>query len=188
MSTQRMKTAVLLVVAAGVAACAGRSAGEASAEAAAPALSDPEIAHIAVTANAIDVEAARLAQSRASDESVLAFAETMIEDHTSVNEQAAALAERLGVTPRNNAVSRQLRSGADDARSRLETLRGAAFDRAYMEREVAYHRAVLNALDDTLIPGASNADLRGLLEQVRPAIAAHLDRARSILDSLGSGR
>lgn len=152
------------------------------------ALTDPEIAHIAVTANTIDVELARLAQSRASDRAVREFARTMIADHTAVNEQAAELAGRLGVTPRSNPVSQQLRSGADDARATLEDLRGAAFDRAYMDREVGYHQAVLDALDRMLIPGADNADLRSLLEQVRPAIAAHLDRARSIRDDLARSR
>ncbi|HEX7120341.1 MAG TPA: DUF4142 domain-containing protein [Longimicrobiales bacterium] len=156
--------------------------------AAAPSLTDPQIAHVAVTANTIDVELARLAQSRAANEEVVAFARTMVTDHTAVNEQAAALASRLGVTPQDNDVSRSLRQGADDARSKLEDLRGAAFDRAYMEREVAYHQAVLDALDGLLIPGASNAELRGLLEQVRPAVAAHLEHAKMIRASLGGAK
>jgi putative membrane protein len=148
-------------------------------------LTDAQIAHVAVTANAIDVELARLVESRSTDEAVLSFAETMIGDHSGVNERAASLAERLGVTPEDNAVSRSLREGAEGARESLVALRGDAFDRAYMQREVEYHRAVLEALDGVLIPGASNADLRGLLEQVRPAIAAHLERARGILAAQG---
>lgn len=153
----------------------------------ADALSDPEIAHVAVTANAIDVELGQLAKSRALDERVLRFAETMIADHTAVNERAAALAQRLGVTPQDNAVSRQLREDADAARSELEPLQGRPFDRAYMEREVAYHRAVLEALDETLIPSTANPELRSLLEEVRPAIAAHLKHAERIRSELGGG-
>ena len=147
-------------------------------------LSDAEIAHVAVTANAIDVELAGLAPSRASAETVVTFARTMVTDHTAVNERAAALAARLGVTPADNAVSRSLRDGAAEARRSLEGARDGAFDRAYMEREVAYHQAVLEALDGVLIPQARNPELRGLLEEVRPAIAAHLDHARSILGEL----
>ena len=150
----------------------------------APRLSDAEIAHVAVTANAIDVELAGLAPSRASAVAVATFARTMVADHTAVNERAAALAARLGVTPADNAVSRSLRDGAAEARRSLEGARDAAFDRAYMEREVAYHQAVLEALDGVLIPQARNRELRGLLEEVRPAIAAHLDHARSILGEL----
>jgi putative membrane protein len=156
--------------------------------AAAPSLNDPQIAHVAVTANAIDIELAQLALSRASSSEVRAFAQTMVTDHTAVNEQAAALARRLGVTPEDNDVSRSLRDGAAEARRNLEGLRGAPFDRAYMDREVAYHQAVLDALDQVLIPGASNSELRALLEQVRPAVAAHLDHAKQLRAKLGEGR
>lgn len=147
-------------------------------------LTDPQIAHVAVTANTIDVDMARLAETRTSTESVLAFAETMITDHTAVNEQAAALAQRLGVTPEMNEVSRSLQADAADSQAQLQNLRNAEFDRAYIAREVEYHQAVLDALDNTLIPSTENAELKALLEQVRPAIVAHLERARSIQASL----
>lgn len=152
------------------------------------ALTDPQIAHIAVTANTIDIETAQLAESRTSTPEVLSFAQTMITDHTAVNEQASALVQRLGVTPEDNEVSRSLQSEADAARRELEGLNGAEFDRAYIDREVAFHQTVLDALDDTLIPGASNAELRDLLQQVRPAIEAHLDHARSLQSTLGTGQ
>lgn len=151
-----------------------------SAQNAAPALGDAEIAHIAVTANTIDADIARLAEGRTTNEQVLGFARNMISSHTAVNERAAALAKRLGVTPQDNDVSRSLNSGAEEARARLSQLEGSDFDRAYIEREVAFHQAVLDALDKTLIPGASNAELKALLEQVRPVIAVHLDHARSL--------
>ena len=154
----------------------------------ASALTDPQIAHVAVTANTIDVETAQLAESRTTTSEVLNFAQTMVTDHTAVNEQASALVQRLGVTPEENAVSRSLQTDAAAARRELEGLSGEAFDRAYVEREVAYHQAVLDALDQTLIPGASNEELRGLLQQVRPAIATHLEHARSLQPSLGAGR
>lgn len=147
-------------------------------------LTDPEIAHVAVTANAVDVEMAEFALPRITGPRVEAFARGMISAHTGVIERAAALAERLGVVPRDNAVSRSLRSGADQARSQLEGATGTAFDRAYMEREVAYHQAVLEALDDLLIPGTDNGDLRALLEEVRPVIAAHHEQAETILSGL----
>lgn len=152
------------------------------------ALTDPQIAHIAVTANTIDIETAELAESRTSTPEVLNFAQTMITDHTAVNEQASALAERLGVTPEDNEVSRSLQADADNGRSELEGLSEDAFDGAYIDREVAFHQTVLDALDDTLIPGATNEELRGLLQQVRPAIEAHLEHARELQSSLGTGQ
>jgi putative membrane protein len=163
-------------------------APEQAAPAPAPTLDDAAIAHIAVTANTIDADMGELALERSTNDEVRAFAETMIRDHRGVNEQAVALATRLGVTPTDNDVSRSLTSDASSARSRIEGLSGAEFDRAYMEREVAYHQAVLNALDDTLIPGATNAELRSLLETARGAVAAHLEHARSLSATLaGSG-
>jgi putative membrane protein len=114
------------------------------------------------------------------------FAATMITDHTAVNGQAAALAGRLGVTPKDNAVSQSLLAGAAEARKAVEPLQGGAFDRAYIDREVAYHQAVLDALDGLLIPTTANMDLKKLLVGVRPAIAAHLDHARFLKGSLAT--
>jgi putative membrane protein len=153
---------------------------EALAEEEAVELTDAEIAHVAVTANQVDADLGRFAAERAASPEVRAFAETMARDHMAVNASAAELVERLGVVPQENEVSASLAEGGEEARRRLEALSGAAFDRAYMEREVEYHQAVLDALDGTLIPGATNAELRSLLEGVRPAIAAHLERARAI--------
>ncbi len=149
--------------------------------------SDAVIAHIAVTANAIDVATGKLALERGSSDQVKAFAKTMVDDHTSVNTRAAALAKKLGLTPEDNATSKSLQAGADEAREKLEGLSGAAFDAAYMDREIGYHQAVLDALDQTLIPNADNAELKSLLEDARAAVAAHLARAKSIRDGLEEG-
>ena len=153
--------------------------------AAPPDLSDPEVAHVAVTANNIDIDMARLAQTRTHNAGVKQFAQTMITDHTAVNEQAAALAKKLGVTLADNAVSQSLQADAKKARESLEPLRGAAFDRAYMDHEVAYHQAVLDAIDKVLIPTTDNAELKKLLTDVRPAIATHLEHAKQLRTQLG---
>ena len=147
---------------------------------------DAQIAHIAVTANAIDSAAGVLAKSKAQSKSVKDFAQTMITDHTQVNKQAVALATKLGVTPEDNDVSKQLNAGAQESQASLKTKSGAEFDKAYMDHEVAFHQAVLDALDNTLIPDSQNAELKALLTKVRPAIAAHLERAKGIRKSLGA--
>jgi putative membrane protein len=92
------------------------------------------------------------------------------------------------VTPKDNAVSQSLTSGAASAKKTIEGLTGSDFDRAYLDREVAYHQAVLDALDGLLIPTTENAELRKLLTDVRPAIAAHLEHAKRIRHSLGGSR
>lgn len=157
----------------------------AAAPAAAPNLSDPEVAHVAVTANAIDIDLAKFAQTRTRSAVVRQFAQTMITDHSAVNAQAAALAGKLGVTPADNAVSQSLQTGAADARKALEPLRGVAFDRAYLDREIGYHQAVLDAIDKLLVPTTENAELKKLLVDVRPAIATHLEHAKHVRGELG---
>jgi putative membrane protein len=158
------------------------------AQATPPNLTDPEVAHVAVTANSIDIDLANVAQARSHNDAVRQFAATMITDHSAVNQQAGALAGRLGVTPKDNAVSQSLETGAADAKKTIAGLQGAAFDRAYMDREVGYHQAVLDALDGLLIPTTENAELKKLLVDVRPAIAAHLEHAKRLRSSLGAAR
>ena len=155
-------------------------------EAAEPAasLSDAEIAAIVVAANAIDVRYGEIARERATDERVREFAETMIRDHTAVNESAGELVSRLGVTPQPNDVSRSLEASAADTREMLLETSGAAFDRSYIANEVAYHRTVLDALDNLLVPNAANAELKTTLVGVRPAFEAHLRHAESLQQSL----
>ncbi|HEU4629181.1 MAG TPA: DUF4142 domain-containing protein [Gemmatimonadaceae bacterium] len=153
---------------------------------AAGAPTDAQIAHIVVTANAIDSSFGVLATQKGASQAVKDFGQTMVTDHGGVNRQAVELAQRLNVTPEENDTSRQLQQAADSARSAMEGLSGAAFDSAYIAREVAYHQSVLDALDNTLIPNAQNADLKKLLQDVRPAFVAHLDRAKQVQSSLGS--
>jgi putative membrane protein len=147
--------------------------------------SDPQIAHIVVTANKIDIDAGKIAKSKSKNKEVQAFAQQMITDHGAVNKQAGALAKRLGVKPEDNDTSKSLKKGAQQNVSNLKKLSGAQFDKAYVDHEVEYHQAVLDAIDKTLIPSAQNAELKGLIEKVRPAIQAHLDHAKHLQADLG---
>ncbi len=153
------------------------------AAAAAPAINDAQIASIVVTANAVDSAAGKLAEKKGASKAVKDFAKTMVTDHSGVNKQAVALVTKLNVTPEDNDTSKQLKSGGDANLAKLEGLTGKAFDKEYIDHEVAYHQAVLDAIDKTLIPNAQNADLKALLVKVRPAIAAHLDMAKKIQSS-----
>jgi putative membrane protein len=145
---------------------------------------DAQIAAIVVTANQVDIDAGQAAASRASQPQVKAFGKQMVTDHTGVNKQAVALATKLGLKPEDNPVAQSLKSGGADNVRRLSTLQGAAFDRAYVEHEVAYHQQVIDALDKTLIPSAKNEELKALLVKVRPAFVAHLEHAKSLQSSL----
>ena len=150
-----------------------------------PGPSDPQIAQIVVTANQVDVDAGKLAAARSTSKDVKQFARQMITDHTAVNKQAVALVTRLQVKPEPSDTSRGLQQGGDDNVAKLKTLKGAQFDKAYVEQEVAYHQAVLDAIDKVLLPSARNAELKALIAKVRPAIAAHLEHARHLQARLG---
>ena len=142
---------------------------------------DAQIAQIVVTANQVDIDAGKLAQTKASNAEVKQFGETMIKDHGAVNKQATDLVTKLKVKPEDNATSRSLAQGGRDNLAHLKELKkGAEFDRAYVDHEVAYHQAVLDALDGLLIPTSSNAELKKLLLEVRPAIATHLEHAKKL--------
>ena len=155
----------------------------ASAQTAGP--TDPQIAAIVVTANQVDIDAGKLAATKAHAKDVKAFAQQMITDHTGVNKQATALVTRLKVKPEENDTSKSLKQGGDDNLAKLKKLKGAEFDRAYVDREVTYHQNVIDALDKTLIPGAKNEELKELLIKVRPAFVAHLEHAKTIQARLG---
>ncbi|AXF25446.1 hypothetical protein CUJ89_33795 [Burkholderia pyrrocinia] len=146
---------------------------------------DPQIAAIVVTANQVDIDAGKLAESKTHSKDVKAFAQRMITDHTGVNQAATDLVHKLGVTPEANATSQSLQQGGDANLANLKTLSGKGFDQAYIDHEVTYHESVIDALDKTLIPNAKNAELKALLVKVRPAFVAHLDHAKRLQATLG---
>jgi putative membrane protein len=148
-------------------------------------VNDAQIASIVVTANQVDIDAGKLAASKATNAEVKAFGERMVTDHTGVNKSATDLAAKLKVTPEDNPTSQALKAGGEKNIANLQKLSGAAFDKAYVDHEVAYHEQVLEAVDKTLIPSAKNEELKALLVKVRPAFVAHRDHAKKIQASLG---
>jgi putative membrane protein len=143
-------------------------------------VNDAQIASIVVSANKVDIDAGKLAASRSTNDEVRAFARLMVTDHTGVNKSATDLAAKLKVTPQDNATSQSLKADGEKNLAHLKTLKGAAFDKAYIDHEVAYHQQVIDALDKTLIPGATNEELKALLVKVRPAFVAHLEHAKRL--------
>jgi putative membrane protein len=145
---------------------------------------DAQIAAIVVTANQVDIDAGKLAASKSKNAAVKAFGQQMVTDHTGVNRSATELVTKLKVTPQDNPTSQSLKSGGEANVANLKSLDGAAFDKAYIDHEVAYHEQVLDALDKTLIPSAGNAELKALLVKVRPAFVAHLEHAKKLQASV----
>ena len=157
-------------------------------------VNDAQIASIVVTANQVDIDAGKVAVARGTNAEVKAFGEItteidkvrqqMIDAHTGVNKSAVELVTKLKVKPEDNPTSQALKAGGDKNVAALKALKGAEFDRAYVDHEVAYHQQVLDAVDKTLIPGAKNEELKALLVKVRPAFVAHLEHAKHLQASL----
>ena len=145
---------------------------------------DPQIAHIAYTAGLIDINAAKQALSKASNKEVKAFAQDMVRDHEAVNKQALDLVKKLKVTPEDNDTSKALSKQAADKLAELNKLRGAEYDKAYVVNEVAYHKAVNSALETQLIPSASNAELKSLLQTGLKIFQGHQQHAEQVAASL----
>jgi putative membrane protein len=141
---------------------------------------DAQIAGIVVAANSVDINAGQLAKSKTHKTVVKKFAEQMIKDHTSVNKSASALVNKLKVTPEDSPTSTSLKQDGAATLKKLKGMSGPAFDKAYIDNEVAYHQSVLDAVDKTLLPNASNQELKDLIAKVRPAFVAHLEHAKQM--------
>jgi putative membrane protein len=175
-----LKKIALLVTSAAFAAFGTMHAQTTSAEPP----NDAQIAMIAVVADTVDIDAGKLAAEKGSNKEVKAFAETMVRDHTAVNAKATALAKKLGVTPEESATSKKLKADGDKELAKLKGMSGAAFDKAYVDNEVAYHEAVIGVVTNTLIPNTKNAELKSLLESAGPIFTSHLDHAKHLQQSL----
>ena len=145
---------------------------------------DPQIAHIAYTAGVIDVVAAKQALAKTSNKDVKEFAENMVRDHEAVNKLALDLVKKLKVTPEDNDTSKSLSKNAAAKLDELAKLKGADFDKAYVANEVAYHKAVDGALETLLIPSASNAELKGLLQTGLKIFQGHEQHAEHVAAEL----
>ncbi len=145
---------------------------------------DAQIAHIAYTAGVIDVAAGNQALAKSKNKEVRAFATEMVADHTAVNDKALALVKKLGVTPQDNPTSQGLSTAAAAELKTLGALKGAAFDKAYVDNEVAYHKTVNGALSGTLIPDASNAELKSLLQTGLKLFTEHQMHAEHLAGEL----
>ena len=154
--------------------------GKQATETPAPALDDPTIVAIFDNANTVDIETGKLAAERGHSNGVRQFGAMLARDHDMVRQQGRDLAKKLGVTPTPPAGDQSAQEQAAVIR-RLSGLRGAEFDRAFLQREVQFHKDVIAAIETTLLPAIKNEELRALVVKVAPAFQAHLAMAENLL-------
>jgi putative membrane protein len=147
-------------------------------------ITDANIAAIVVGANKIDISAGKIALQRSNNLEVRKFAQLMITDHNAVLDGAVKLVTKLGVTPVNNDLVATLAEQSRKHEASLRTLSGKAFDKKYIDHEVAYHVAVIDVIEKQLIPSAKNSELKKALISVVPAFKAHLAHSQMIQSQL----
>lgn len=147
-------------------------------------LDDLEIAHVAYTADSIDIRYAHLALALSQNPAVREFAETMIRDHSAFNEQALALAKKLNISPKENAVSNDLMQKSEALVEEMRKLDGAAFDKRYADNELSYHQFVNGAVEKIFIPNTKNDELKALLTSAFDVFKGHEKHAEQMVKSL----
>lgn len=163
----------------GTAAWAQQSGGEAKP-------SDPQIVGVVSAANQIDINEAKMALKKTKNDQVKQFAQQMIDDHTKLQKSVDDLAKKLNVKAEPSDISKSLHTADAAEMKKLRGLRGKAFDKEYIDHEVAYHQQVIDAASKVLIPNAQNAELKSALEGAAPLLQGHLDHAKQIQSSMGS--
>ncbi|HKD90702.1 MAG TPA: DUF4142 domain-containing protein [Terriglobales bacterium] len=149
--------------------------------------SDSQIVGIVVAANQIDINAAELALSKSKNKQIRDFAQQMIDDHTALGKNVGDLVKKLNVTPADSDTSSTLKQQATDETKKLKSLSGKAFDKEYIDHEVAYHKAVIDAASNTLIPNAQNVELKSALQSAAPLFQGHLEHAEQVQAALNGG-
>jgi putative membrane protein len=150
----------------------------------APAVDDPTICAIFDAANTWDIETSDIAMKKGSTKEVRDLGAMFSRDHKAVRQQGRDLVRKLGVTP-TAPKDFALATDHEQAMKTLNSTSGKAFDRAYLEHEVAYHKAVIDAIKGTLLPATQNAELKALEVKVAPAFEAHMLAAQRLLDGMG---
>ncbi|MEP6622647.1 MAG: DUF4142 domain-containing protein [bacterium] len=151
------------------------------------ALDDPTIVAIFDAANTADIETGMLAEKRGHAKEVREFGAMLAHDHTGVRKLGRDLAAKLGVTPTPPAGDNSARDHAA-AMKKLGALSGAEFDHAFLQHEVAYHKAVIDAVNSTLLPAIKNAELKALVVKVAPAFQAHMLAAQQLDEKLSKAK
>jgi putative membrane protein len=176
-----MHIRTILTAGAAVAILSG-SAAPASAQSAK--LDDPTIVAIFDAANSWDIETGKLAQAKGSTQEIRDFGAMLARDHATVRGQGRDLAARLKVTPTPPKDFGMAKDHAAAIAS-LKSKSGRDFDRAFLSHEVAFHKAVIDAVNTTLLPALKNQEVKDLVIKVAPAFQAHQLAAQAKLDKLG---
>jgi putative membrane protein len=147
-------------------------------------LTDAEILQITHTANQGEIAQANLAEQKSKNPRVKKLAAMMLKDHTAADAKGMMIAKKDNLTPAPSAISSSLESDARNATMMLRAENGTAFDKDYVDTQVKEHQALLDSLDQKLLPNAQDADVKAFLTDVRATVAMHLQHAQNLQNKL----
>lgn len=150
-----------------------------------PALTDANIAAILDGANAADSTAGNIASTKGTAASVKDFGKMMMRDHHALRKQGEDLVKKLGVTPAMPAGDTSAMAAQHWADTLNAKAKGADWDKAYIDHEVAYHQAVI-ATATAALAAAQNQELKDLISKAAPNLQAHLTKAQDIQSKLSA--
>jgi putative membrane protein len=174
------------VLSAAVAAtgCAGHHTSMGAGPSAAPAatsgtarLAAPDLAFVALAAGTdmYEIQASRLAQTRATNAQVRSYAQMLEQHHTATSNELMTLVRAKGATP-PTALPADKQARIDQ----LSRLSGAAFDREYIRMTgVQDHQAAIGQFEQASRTLADR-DLKAFAEKSLPILRQHLQQAQGI--------
>jgi putative membrane protein len=167
----------------GVSGTGGRG-GSGGTRADAGALSDGEIGGALLTANSGEIEQGAIAVTRAQGDDVRSFAQMLITMHNAALDRETALFKMINLTAVTGDDADALKSASDKAVAQLNSASASEFDALYVSAQVDAHQAVLDLIDDRLMPSAQRAEIKNELTMVRAAVQSHLTAAKALLAKL----
>lgn len=153
---------------------------------AAPAMTDPEIAAFLGNAHKGEIELGNLAIKTTKNKDVKALAQMIVKDHTAADKKSKDMLGKAGIAPQEGEQARMLAQGAQDTMTKLKELKGVEFDKAYVDSQVEMHQKVIDAVDQTLMPAAQNAELKQLMTDARPGLEKHLEHCKKVQAALAA--
>lgn len=160
-------------MAAGGGAMGGAMAGETGG------LTDANIVYILDQANASDSARGKLAESKGTSADVKKYGALMVGEHHALRVAGMDLAKKLAMTPQMPTGDQSESQAKAEMDSLTSMAKGAAWDRAYIDFEVNYHKAVIETANKALA-AAQNPELKALIKSAAPTLQHHLQRAEQI--------
>lgn len=147
-------------------------------------MNEGQIAEVVKTVNEAEIDAAKVAQSKASNKAVKEFAKSMIDEHKKNTKDGKHIMHKADVKAESNEMAKEVKEDAKNKMAALKKVKGAEFDAMYMDQQITMHQQVMNDLEQKYIPAAKNPEFKQYLQTTHEHVAGHLAKAKEIQATL----